>query len=120
MKTINFNRLETICGKELSVFQKQAIYQWGKEFEDTVRSELNREYKQDYQRDLGQAVDYFIIAIAFTLHFNEKTRFGRKRLFDVLKDIQETVDMFRKREYSPQEYVKMLHDEKIDIKVKWR
>lgn len=117
MKPININRLEKICGNNFTVFQKQAIYQWGKEFEDTVRSELNREYKQNYQRDLSTAIDHFIIAIAFVLHFNEKIKLGRKRLFDVLKDIQETVDMFRKKEYSPQDYIKILKDDGIDLKM---
>lgn len=119
MKTANLKRLETICGKDLTVFQKQALYQWGKEFEDTVKSELDREYKYSYGRDLGQAVDYFIIAIAFVLHFGESTRFGRKRLGSVLRDIQETVDMFRRDEYKPKDYINMLKDEGIDIKIRF-
>lgn len=118
MKTININRLEKICGNNLNVFQKQAIYQWGKEFEDTVRSELDREYKQNYQKDLSTAVDHFIIAIAFVLHFGENTKLENENIYEVLQDIQETVDMFRKKEYSPQDYIKMLQDEGINIKIK--
>lgn len=119
MKPININRLEKICGNNLTVFQKQAIYGWAKEFEDTIRSELDREYKYSYGRDLGQAVDFFIIAIAFVLHFGETTRFGSKRLGSVLRDIQETVDMFRRDEYKPKDYINMLKDEGIDIKIRF-
>lgn len=118
MKPININRLEKICGNNLTVFQKQAIYQWGKEFEDTLSSELKREYKYNYNNDLGRSVDYFIIAIAFVLHFSETTKFGKKRLYSVLKDIQQTVNMFDTKEYSVKDYVKMLQDEGIDIKIK--
>ena len=119
MKTVNIDRLETICNTKLIVFQKQAIYGWAKEFEDTVKSELERLYKQNYEEDLGRGINHFIIAIAFVLHFGEATRLGRKRLSSVLRDIQATVDMFEKREYTAKDYVKMLKEDKIDIKVKW-
>lgn len=117
MKPININRLEKICGNNFTVFQKQAIYEWGKEFEDTLTSELKYEYLNEYENDLKTAIDYFIISIAFVLHFGEKTRFGSKRLNEVLKDIEETVDMFRKKEYSPQDYIKILKDDGIDLKM---
>lgn len=118
MKTINLNRLEKICGHNLTVFQKQAIYQWGKEYEDTMRSELEREYKQNYGDYLGLAINHFLIAIAFVLHFGEKTKFGNKRLHEILRDIEETVDMFNSKEYSAKEYVQMLNDDGIQIKFK--
>lgn len=118
MKGINLNRLEKICGNNLTIFQKQAIYEWGKQYEDLLSSELRKEFKDEYEKDLGTAVNHFIVAIAFVLHFGEKTRFGSKRLFEVLKDIEETVDMFRKKEYSAQDYLKMLHDDGINLNIK--
>lgn len=121
-KAINVDKLAYIVGegKQLTVFQRQGIYNWAKQFEETVKSELNREYERQYKADLGRAVDCFIIAIAFVLHFNEKTKFGKKRLFDVLRDIQATVEMFSKREYSPKDYEQMLRDDGIDINVKFK
>lgn len=119
MKTINVNRLEKICGNKLNIFQQKAIYEWAKEFELTVKSELKRECNQEYEEYLGRAIDYFIISIAFVLHFGESTRFGRKRLSSVLKDIEETVDMFNKKQYEPKDYVKMLKDDGIDIKMNY-
>lgn len=118
MKHINIDRLDAICGKDLTVFQRQAIYQWAKEFEDTLTSEVKRQLEYKYQEDLKNAVDYFIISIAFVLHFNEKLKLGKKRLSDVLRDIQVTVDMFHKNEYSPMDYLKMLKDDGIDLKMK--
>lgn len=119
MKSINLDRLEKICGNNLTVFQKNAIYQLGKEYEDTLSSELKREYDYAYQTILGKSIDHFIIAIAFVLHFSETTKFGKKRIHEILKEIQETVDMFGNKEYSAKDYIKMLHDEGIDINIKW-
>ena len=119
MRPININRLEKICGNNLTVFQKQAIYEWAKEFENTLSSELKHDYKNEYEEDLRIAIDYFIISITFVLHFGETTKFGKKRLNQTLKDIEATVDMFRKKEYSPKDYIKMLEDDGIDIKIKY-
>ena len=117
MKSINLNRLEKICGHNLTVFQKQAIYQWGKEYEDTMKSELEREYKYDYQKYLSITLNHYIVAMAFVLHFGEKTKFGNKRLTEVLRDIEQTVDMFNTKEYSAKEYVKMLNDDGVKFKI---
>ena len=119
MEQINLNRLYKICGRELTIPQKQALYNWGKGYEETIRSRLTLEYNQAYSKSLGQAEDNLLVAIAFVLHFGEKTRFGTKRLNDVMKDIVETVGLFEKRQYTPKEYLKMLEDDgiKIDIKL---
>ena len=118
MKTVNVDRLEKICNTELNVFQKQALRGWAKEYEDTVKSELERVYKQNYEENLARGIDHFLIAIAFVLHFGETTKLGRKRLYSVLNDIQATVDMLGSSEYTAKEYLKMLHDDKIKLEVK--
>ena len=117
-KELNIKRLENICGRNLTIFQRQAINEFAKEYEKTVISEYRREFEQSFEKNLGTAIDHYLIAIAFTLHFGEATKFGAKRLGSVLKDLQETVELFGKKEYSAKEYLKMLEDDKIDIKVK--
>lgn len=118
MKDLNVKRLETICGRKLTIFQRQAINEWAKEYEKTVISEYKREFEQDYMKYLGIAIDHYLIAIAFVLHFGEATKFGAKRLGSVMRDIQETVDLLGKKKYTAKEYLKMLEDDKIDIKIK--
>lgn len=117
MKELNIDRLEKICKTELNIFQKQALCGWAKEFEDTVRSEVKLECEHEYGRCLKLSVDYFLVSIAFVLHFGETTRFGTKRLGSVLRDIQETVELFRKNEYSAKDYLKMLKDDGVDLKI---
>lgn len=117
MKQLNVKRLEDICGRKLTIFQRQAINEWAKEYEKTVISEYKREFEQNYMKYLGIAIDRYLIAIAFTLHFGESTKFGSKRLSSVMRDLQETVELFTKKEYSAEEYLKMLKDDGIDIKI---
>ena len=82
-----------------------------------MRSEIKREEKHKYNEDLKRAVDLYLIATSFTLHFNEKLKLGKKRLFDVLRDIQATVELFDGKEYSPKDYEQMLKDDGINIKI---
>lgn len=117
MKDLNVKRLETICGKKLTIFQRQAINEFAKEYEKTVISEYRREFEQLFEENLGKAIDRYLIAIAFTLHFGEATKFGNKRLSSVMKDLQETVEMFSRKEYTAKEYLKMLEDDNIDMKI---
>jgi len=111
------------CGKlfnsdELRRLQKAArdkdlskVYEWGEQFEEQMR----QEYERAYQKELGEAIENFLVAIAFTLHFNEKTKFGKIRLNDVMDDLMVTVNMFTNKEYNPEEYKKMLHDDGITM-----
>lgn len=117
MKTLNVKRLEEICGKNLTIFQRQAINEWAKEYEKTVISEYRREFEQTFEENLATAINHYLIAIAFVLHFGETTKFGTKRLGSVLKDLQTTVELFSKKQYTAKEYLQMLKDDKIDIKL---
>lgn len=117
-KELNVKRLEDICGRKLTIFQRQAINEFTKEYEKTVISEYKREFEQDYIKYLGTAIDHYTIAIAFVLHFGETTKFGNKRLSSVMKDIQETVDLLGRKKYTAKEYLKLLEDDGIDTKIK--
>ena len=50
------------------------------------------------------AVDRFIVAIAYTAHFSEVAKMGRKRLPEFMEDLFVTVEMFRTGEYTPEDY----------------
>lgn len=77
---------------------------WASRFEEQVRGDLDRYYKQKFENDLVDMIDVLLVAIAYTLHFSEEIRLGRKRLPAFMEDLMVTIDMFRTGEYSPQEY----------------
>ena len=116
-KELNIKRLENICGRNVTIFQRQAINEFAKEYEKTVISEYRREFEQEFEENLGKSINHYLIALAFTLHFGEATRFGNKRLSSVMRDLQETVELFSKKEYTAKEYLKMLKDDNIDMKI---
>jgi hypothetical protein len=109
---------KTIDMNEIRRLQKAArdknidhLVDWFKQFDDTVR----QEYENAFQKELADAIDNFILAIVYALHFSESTKFGKKRIKNFTDDLFSTVDMFRIGEYSPDEYRKILSDDGIDI-----
>lgn len=110
-----FKRLERAMAKTNKKANKQALYDWGIQFEETLLEKLRIEYEKKFKKDLATSIDYFVIAINYVLHFNEKCKFGAKRLKDVMDDITATVDMFTRGEYSPEDYIKELKAAGIDL-----
>lgn len=79
---------------------KKHLLEWAEQFENQIR----QEYENAFQKELGDAIDNFCIAIAYALRFSEKTKFGNKRIKEFMDDVFVTVDMFTKGEYSPEDY----------------
>lgn len=90
---------------------KIKLVEWASQFEAQIKSL----YEKDYKENLAEAIDNFILAIVFTLHFNEKTKFGGKRLDDFMEDLLATVDNFKDGSYSPEEYREMLLKDGIKV-----
>lgn len=108
-----FKRLERADAKSRKKGNKQALYDWGIQLEKQIEDKIKKFYEDKFKQDLMQAIEWYQITIAYTLHFNEKTKFGPKRLQDVMSDLEATVNMFSTGEYNPLEYKKILEDEGI-------
>ena len=93
----------------------QKLEQYAKTFDTQIRKEYDQVYKEKYQRDLEQSIDNFIIAIVYTLHFNEDTKMENEQLEGFMEDLLVTIDMFRTKEYNPDDYVKALQEDNIKI-----
>lgn len=93
---------------------KEHLKDWIKQFDFQVHQQYERWYKEE----LEHSIDNLILTIIYTLHFNEKTRFGNARLTDFMEDLLETIDMFRREEAKPEDYRKQLKDDGIIIKNK--
>lgn len=91
---------------------KQKLFDWAKQFEEQIAK-----YYEDYfKKELGNSIDNFILTIVYTLHFNESTNFGGKRIDSFMKDLLETIDMFRRGEAVPDDYREQLKKDKIYVK----
>lgn len=91
---------------------KKKLAEWAGNFEQQVINE----YEGQYQEILENSIENFLIALVYTLHFNEKTRFGNDRIADFMSDLMATVDCFKTGEYSPEEFKKILEKQKIYFK----
>lgn len=87
---------------------KLALGAWATQFENQIRQELDKQYEEMYKQQLADSIDTFCIAIAYTAHFSESIRLGKKRLPEFMEDLFVTVDMFRRGEYNPNDYRKEL------------
>ncbi|MGM9881492.1 MAG: hypothetical protein ACI31S_01460 [Bacilli bacterium] len=87
------------------------IVEWAEQFEDQLR----REYDNAFKQEVEDAIENFCVAIAYTLHFSEDTKFGPEKLNSFMDDLFITIDMFRIGEYNPEEYKEKLKNDGIHI-----
>ena len=109
--TNELNRLQR-CAKNKD---KKEIIKWGQEFEDRLNKKYYEMYKKQYMIWLDETFKDLDTALMYTLHFNESTKFGNKRLKSVMDDLGMTMRGFYRQEFNREEYNKMLKDDGIKI-----
>ena len=109
--TNELNRLQR-CAKNKD---KKEIIKWGQEFEAMLNKKFYDIYKKQYMIWLEETFKDLDTALMYTLHFNESTRFGNKRLKSVMDDLAITLKGFYKGEFERKDYNKMLLDDGINI-----
>lgn len=112
---------------------KQHLAEWFAQFDEQIRNEhkkyaediimkANLEMKEAYEKafreELSEAIDNYIVAIAYTLKFSELTKFGAKRIREFLSDVSATVNMFKSKEYTPEEYKEILKKNGVELCIK--
>ena len=113
-----FKRLQRADEKAFKRKSKQALYDWGIQFEEQINNKLNEMYEKKFQEEISYSIDCFTVALMFVLHNSETTKFGAKRLNAIMKDVNATVDLFRTEEYTPDDYRKMLAEDGIFLENK--
>ena len=90
------------------------LYDWASQLE----YQLSQQYEKVFEQELADSLDNFILTIVYTLHFNESTKFGKKRIGEFMDDLLETIDMFKRGEAVPQDYKDQLKKDGIIFKGK--
>lgn len=88
---------------------------WATQFEESIRREFDLIYKKNMEEELGNMIDIMFLTIIYTLHFNESTMFGNKRIHGFMDDLIATIDNFNDGSYNPDEYRKILLKDGIDV-----
>lgn len=114
IKLFNTNELNRLqrCAKNKD---KKEIIKWGQEFEAMLNKKFYDIYKKQYMIWLEETFKDLDTALMYTLHFNEYTKFGNKRLKSVMDDLSTTMRGFYKGEFERKDYNKMLTDDGINI-----
>lgn len=94
---------------------KLALAEWGTQFEDSIRRELEYKLNIKYENDLVEAIDNLIVAICFTGVFSESTAWTKDNINEYMSDLFASLDMFRRGEYNVDDYVKQLKEYGIDL-----
>ena len=113
-KMFNKNELRRL-EKAAREKNKAKLMEWAVDFETRLSENYNKLYLQKYANELAERLKDLDIAVIYTLHFSENTRFGNKRLKSFMEDLSATMRGFYKDKYSREEYQKMLEDDGIRI-----
>lgn len=109
-KLLNRNEIRRL-EKAAREKNKSHLQDWLSQFEEQLRIE----YEKNFQDELGEAIDNLLIAIAYSLHYSEETKFGRKRLSRFLDDLIAVTEGFRTGDFNPEDYKKQLEDDGIIV-----
>lgn len=80
------------------------LREWMEAYENRLCEMYRQDYNKAYEEEVQLAIENFITAIAYTLHFSEETDFNKEKMLSFMDDLMTTVDLFKTGEYKPQDY----------------
>ena len=69
--------------------------------------------EKNYKKQTEKNIDTMLLALKYTLHFSELTKFGNKRLNEFMDDLMAVFNGFTTGEYNKDEYRKALLEDGI-------
>lgn len=99
MGILNRNELRRL-EKAAREKDKRHLVDWAKQYDNQIRLE----YEKAYHEEIDHSINVFLTAVAYTAHFSEETKLGKKKLPEFMEDLFVSIDMFRTGEYKPEEY----------------
>lgn len=111
-----FNRLDRAKKKADKKNSQEPLREWALQLEQQLADKTKKFYDDLFEKKMTECIDWYLTAIAYTLHFNEKTKFGAKRIQDVMNDLQATIELFSSREYTAEDYKKQLKEDGIILR----
>lgn len=111
-----FRRLERAKQKADKKKSQQPLYDWAIQLEQQLSDKTKKFYEERFEEHLKTSINWYIIAIAYTLHFNANCNFGQEILQDIIEDLEATVELFGNREYTAEDYLQQLRDDGIILR----
>lgn len=91
---------------------------WAAQFEESISKEFDKIYKKRTDAELERMIDIIYLTIIYTLHFNESTMFGKRRINSFMEDLIATVNNFNDGSYSVAEYREILAKDGIETRIR--
>lgn len=99
--------------RRIKSFSKEDMEKWLQANYNLTYNSLRSEFEKAYKDELDSSVQNFLVAIAYTLHFNEEVYLQQDELASFMEDLFVSVDLFRKGEYKPEDYYAQLEEDGI-------
>ena len=99
--------------RTLKGFSKEQMEKWLQGYYNVTYNSLRKEFNDAYKDELDSSVQNFITAIVYTLHYNEDVHLQHDELNSFMEDLFVSVELFRKGEYKPEDYIKQLEEDGI-------
>ena len=112
MSIVNKNEIRRL-EKAAREKDKKHLDAWAKDFERQITIELKRQYDENFLEDITSFNNNILLALAYTLHFSEETNYSSSKMKSFIDDFYTTIDMFRTKEYTPNDYTKILEQDNI-------
>ena len=101
--------------RRIKNYSKEEMTKWLDYHESMLYNLLRKEFEKAYKDELDSSISNFLIAVWYTLHFNEEVHLQPEEFGSFMTDLYVAVDMFRKGEYTPDEYKEELKADGIQF-----
>ena len=92
---------------------KKEIIKWASQYDQYVNDKYYEIYRDEYLGWLFQTLKDIDVAVCYTLHFSEATKFGAKRIKSFMDDINVIMKGFYNGEFKREDYIEMLRKDNI-------
>lgn len=99
--------------RKIKTLSKEEMERWLQNNHNLTYNVLRKEFEANYKDEIDNSVQNFLIAMAYTLHYSEEVQLQQDELASFMDDLFASVDMFRKGEYTPEEYAEELERDGI-------
>lgn len=108
--------------KALKEDKEQKLKDWAYGLGLQLDNNIARQYKKYYEEKLREervwAIECMETVLIYTLHFNDKCKFGGKRIEDFMQDFRVSFELISKGEYKIEDYIEQLKKDNIEIELK--
>ena len=99
--------------RRIKSYSKEEMTRWLDYHENMLYNLIRKDFEKAYQDEIENSVSNFLIAIWYTLHYNEEVHLDHDELSSFMDDLYVSVDLFRKGEYKPDDYKQQMEEDGI-------